>query len=143
MSGDLQVRAAITFEAVGRSAFTLDVDLHIPSGITVVLGPSGSGKTTLLGLVAGRLRPEAGRIVLGEQVFFDSERRIFLPPARRRVGFVFQQYLLFPHLTALENAAFGARRDSGRGRARRAVVKAMAAARAGGAKSLGIVTEPE
>jgi len=121
MSGDLQLRAAITFEAVGRPAFTLDVDLHIPSGITVVLGPSGSGKTTLLGLVAGRLRPEAGRIVLGEQVFFDSECRIFLPPARRRVGFVFQQYLLFPHLTALENAAFGARRDGGKGRARRAM----------------------
>ena len=120
MSRELQVRASLTFEAVGSAAFSMDVDLRFPAGITAVLGPSGSGKTTLLFLVAGRLRPDAGRISLGARVFFDGAKGVHLPPTRRRVGFVFQNYLLFPHLTALENAAFGLH-----GGGRKATARAM------------------
>jgi len=105
----LSVRARIGFAGVGHAAFDLDVDLEFPPGITAILGPSGAGKTTLLSLLAGRLRPAQGRIALGERLFFDAERHISLPPADRRLGYLFQEYLLFPHLTVLENAAFGAR----------------------------------
>lgn len=105
----LEVRAAVSFTGVGRAAFSLEVDLAFPPGITAILGPSGSGKTTLLALLAGRLRPERGRIALGETVFCDTSRGAWLAPELRRVGYLFQDYLLFPHLTVLENAAFGSR----------------------------------
>ncbi|MGD8376054.1 MAG: ATP-binding cassette domain-containing protein [Acidobacteriota bacterium] len=117
MSAPLEVRCALRFEAVGRAAFSLDVDLVFPPGITAVLGPSGSGKTTLLGAIAGRIRPPAGRIALGDRVFFDGVHGRWLAPEKRRVGYVFQDYLLFPHLTAYENALFGARGTDGRRRA--------------------------
>jgi molybdate transport system ATP-binding protein len=91
--------------------FGLRVDAHLPDGVTAVLGPSGAGKTSLLEAIAG-LRPAAqGRIVAGDAVLLDDERRISLPPERRRVGYVPQDAGLFPHLSALENVQFGARGD--------------------------------
>jgi len=87
--------------------FTLDVTFDAEPGVTIVFGESGSGKTTLLRCVAGVTRPDGGRIAIGERVLFDSERRVEVPPARRRVGFVFQQLALFPHLSARENIAYG------------------------------------
>ncbi len=87
--------------------FTLDISFATESGITILFGESGSGKTTLLRCVAGVTRPDAGRIAIGEQVLFDSERQVDVPPPRRRVGFVFQQLALFPHLTARDNIAYG------------------------------------
>jgi molybdate transport system ATP-binding protein len=88
-------------------SFRLELALAVEPGETVALvGPSGAGKTTVLRAVAGLHRPERGRVVLGAQTLFDSERRIDLPPERRRVGFVFQEYALFPHLTVTGNVAF-------------------------------------
>lgn len=74
-----------------------------------LVGPSGSGKTTVLRAIAGLERPEAGRIALGERVWFDAGRRVHLAPDRRSVGMVFQDHALFPHLSVAANVAFGTR----------------------------------
>jgi molybdate transport system ATP-binding protein len=74
-----------------------------------LLGPNGAGKTTLLRVLAGLLRPDEGKVVLDGQIFDDTARGIHVPPETRAVGVVFQSYLLFPHLSALENVAFGLR----------------------------------
>jgi len=87
--------------------FTLDVSFAAAPGVTIVFGESGSGKTTLLRCVAGVARPDAGRIAIDDRVLFDAGSRIDLPPPRRRVGFVFQQLALFPHLSARDNIAYG------------------------------------
>ncbi|MHB1080262.1 MAG: ABC transporter ATP-binding protein [Prosthecobacter sp.] len=75
--------------------------------ITVLLGSSGCGKTTVLRCLAGLERPQQGRISFGAEVWFDSARRIHLPPQQRRVGFVFQDYALFSHLSVADNIAHG------------------------------------
>jgi molybdate transport system ATP-binding protein len=90
-------------------AFTLDLEFTAPGGVTILFGPSGSGKTTCLRAVAGIVRPDEGRISVGERVYFDSAAGADLTIQRRRVGFVFQDYLLFPHLTAEQNVAYGVR----------------------------------
>jgi iron(III) transport system ATP-binding protein len=85
-----------------------DVTLGVAAGeILALLGPSGGGKTTTLRLIAGFERPDAGRIEVGGRVVDDA--RVHVPPERRGVGFVFQDYALFPHLTVRENIAFGLR----------------------------------
>ncbi len=76
-----------------------------PGEVLALVGPSGSGKTTLLRAIAGLYRPAWGMIALGNTVWLDTERGVDLPPQARRVGMVFQDYALFPHLTALENVA--------------------------------------
>ena len=78
-----------------------------PGKTTVLLGESGSGKTTVLRLLAGLLNPQHGRISLGETLYFDSEKRVAVPPQERAFGYVFQDYVLFPHLSVFENIAFG------------------------------------
>lgn len=75
--------------------------------ITVLLGSSGCGKTTVLRCLAGLERPQQGRISFGAEVWFDSTRHIHLPPQQRRIGFVFQDYALFPHLSVADNIAHG------------------------------------
>jgi molybdate transport system ATP-binding protein len=82
-----------------------------PGELVALVGPSGSGKTSLLRAIAGLLHTRSlrGRITAGDQCWFDSDKRIALPPQARRVGLVFQHYALFPHLTALENVAIGTR----------------------------------
>ena len=89
--------------------FTLDVDFTTDTPLTALLGPSGSGKTLTLRAVAGVLSPDAGRIVLDGEPLFDSERGIDLAPQARRVGYVPQQYALFPHLDVASNVSFGLR----------------------------------
>src|SRR5262249_18407841 len=89
--------------------FRLDVEFRAPSGVTILFGPSGSGKTTCLRAVAGIVTPDEGRISLDERLYFDSDSGVNLPIQRRRVGFVFQDYVLFPHLTAEQNVADGIR----------------------------------
>ena len=91
--------------------FSLDVSFSVSRGITALVGASGSGKTTTLRLVAGVLTPDEGRISVGEQTYFDSTRKINLSIQRRRVGFVFQDYALFPHLTAEQNIAYGVKAE--------------------------------
>ena len=90
--------------------FTIDVELSCPDGQTLALiGPSGSGKTTIIRMLAGLETPDEGRIVYRDRVFFDSARGVSLPPQKRKLGYVFQDYSLFPHLTLYGNAAFAAR----------------------------------
>ena len=91
-------------------AFALQVSFVLAShGITVLWGASGSGKTTLLQCLAGLLRPDAGRIACREAVWFDAERGVCLAPERRRLGYVFQDIRLFPHLSVRSNILFGRR----------------------------------
>jgi molybdate transport system ATP-binding protein len=75
--------------------------------IIVLFGPSGCGKTTVLRCLAGLERPGSGKIVFGEETWFDGASRICLSPQRRGIGYVFQEYALFPHLTLAENIAYG------------------------------------
>ncbi|WP_071795305.1 molybdenum ABC transporter ATP-binding protein [Natronohydrobacter thiooxidans] len=85
----------------------LDVDVLAPPGVTVLFGPSGSGKTTLVNAVAGLLRPDQGRIAAGDWVLMDSATRHWLPPSKRRLGYIFQEGRLFPHLTVRQNLLYG------------------------------------
>lgn len=77
------------------------------SGVTVLFGPSGSGKTTVLKCLAGLDRPDSGAIHFGGEVWFDSCHNVFLPPRKRQIGFVPQNYALFPHLNVRENIVYG------------------------------------
>ncbi|KAA2237189.1 molybdenum ABC transporter ATP-binding protein [Salinarimonas soli] len=75
--------------------------------VTALFGPSGSGKTSVVNMVAGLLTPDRGRIAIGDDVLFDSERRVCVPVHRRRIGYVFQEGRLLPHLSVRSNLAFG------------------------------------
>jgi molybdate transport system ATP-binding protein len=95
---------------VERPSFTLDIELTAADGeVVALLGPNGAGKTTALRALAGLLPLTGGHIVLDERRLDDPAIRAFTPPEHRRIGVVFQDYLLFPHLSALENVAFGPR----------------------------------
>ncbi len=87
--------------------FELSVKAYLPGGIAAVFGPSGSGKTTLLNCIAGLDRPDDGEIQLRGQVLYSRAGRINLAPERRRVGYMFQESLLFPHLNVEENIHYG------------------------------------
>ena len=89
------------------SSFVLDVSIEVPPGITILFGASGAGKSTLLDCIAGLLRPDGGKIEIGNDVLFDSARGIHVPASKRRIAYVFQTLALFPHLTAEENIAYG------------------------------------
>jgi molybdate transport system ATP-binding protein len=85
----------------------LDLTAEVPAGGCLALaGPSGAGKTSVLRVAAGLLRPGRGRVACGERVWLDTGRRIDLPPEERRCGYVFQEYALFPHLSAWQNVAY-------------------------------------
>ncbi|MEM1431243.1 MAG: molybdenum ABC transporter ATP-binding protein [Pseudomonadota bacterium] len=90
-------------------ALTLDAAFEAPPGITVLFGRSGSGKTSIVHAVAGLLSPDDGRIAVDGRVLFDAKRGPMLPPARRRIGYIFQDARLFPHMTVRANLLYGAR----------------------------------
>ena len=92
------------------STFDLAFELSAPPGITALFGPSGAGKSMTLACIAGLEKPDGGRITLDGFTFFDSDARIDRPPQERRIAYVTQDYLLFPHLTVGENVAFGLHR---------------------------------
>jgi ABC-type sulfate/molybdate transport systems ATPase subunit len=94
-----------------RRSFDLRVELTLGAETIALVGPSGSGKTSLLRTLAGLERPVTGRIALGDEVWFDGARRTHLSPERRRVGYLPQDYGLFPHLTVAANVAFASRRE--------------------------------
>ncbi|WP_433034469.1 sulfate/molybdate ABC transporter ATP-binding protein [Actinomycetospora sp. CA-053990] len=99
-----------------RGGFTLDVAVEVaPGEVVAVLGPNGSGKSTLLGTLAGLFAPESASVTLAGRVLTDTDDDVAVPVHRRRVGLLSQQALLFPHLTARENVAFGPR-SAGQGR---------------------------
>ena len=95
-------------EAV-RDGFTLTADLALGAGTTAVLGPSGAGKSTLLQVVAGFIRPRAGRVLIGDEVLSDAAGGAWTPPWRRRVGLVFQEPRLWPHKRVLATIRYGGR----------------------------------
>ena len=90
--------------------FTLQMKFSLESDILVLFGASGCGKTTTLRAIAGLLRPDAGRIVNDGRVLFDSADNVFLPPRERQVGYMFQDFALFPHLNVRQNIWYGVRR---------------------------------
>jgi molybdate transport system ATP-binding protein len=87
----------------------LDVDLACDANVCAILGHSGAGKTTLLRCLAGTERPSGGRVVVGTDVLFDADTKLFVPPHRRRVALVAQSLALFPHLSVWQNVAYGLR----------------------------------
>jgi molybdate transport system ATP-binding protein len=93
--------------AVVLRTLRLDLALEVGRETVALVGPSGAGKTTVLRAIAGLVRPDRGRITLGPAVWLDTERRINRPPEERPVGYVFQDYALFPHLSVRKNVAFG------------------------------------
>ncbi|HEX9104826.1 MAG TPA: ATP-binding cassette domain-containing protein, partial [Polyangia bacterium] len=92
--------------ARGRD-FRLDVKFAAPPGVTILFGPSGSGKSTTLAAICGLITPQAGRIALGDEVWFDAARGIRRPVEARGIAFVFQSLALFPHMSALHNVEYG------------------------------------
>ena len=102
--------AALAFDiACPLRSFELALALEVEQETLALVGPSGAGKTTVLRALAGLVRPARGRIALGEEVLFDAELGLDRPPEGRRVGLVFQEYALFPHLSVERNVAFGGR----------------------------------
>lgn len=87
--------------------FRLDAHFSVENGCMGILGASGCGKSMTLKAVAGLVRPDAGRIRLGDRVLFDRDKKVDLPPQKRRVGYLFQNYALFPNMTVEENVAAG------------------------------------
>ncbi|MFC6447895.1 molybdenum ABC transporter ATP-binding protein [Shinella zoogloeoides] len=99
---------SLTVEARHRLGhFSLEAAFTSEGGVTALFGRSGSGKTSLIRIIAGLTRPTEGRVVLDGDVLADTARRIFLPPHRRRFGYVFQEARLFPHLTVRQNLHYG------------------------------------
>ncbi|WP_448110885.1 molybdenum ABC transporter ATP-binding protein [Pseudomonas lini] len=93
------------------SGFALDIDLQLPGrGVTALYGHSGSGKTTCLRCIAGLEQAEQGFIQVNDEIWQDSDKRIFVPPHKRALGYVFQEASLFPHLSVRANLEFGLRR---------------------------------
>lgn len=92
----------------GNSVFSLDVDFTLEENIpcTVFFGPSGSGKTLTMNCLAGLVRPERGSIYFRKECFYDSYRHIDMPARKRHIGYMFQDYALFPHLNVLQNVAY-------------------------------------
>ena len=111
----LSVRLERTYRGGPSVGADFDLDLE-PPGTLVLFGPSGSGKTTILRCLAGLDRPHAGRIVCGDDTWFDATARVCVPPQRRQIGYLPQGFGLFPHLSVFSNLAYGI---AGAGRAER------------------------
>jgi molybdate transport system ATP-binding protein len=112
-------------ESDKSGSFTLDVAFDAAGGITILFGQSGSGKTTTLRAIAGIITPDSGRISVGEEIYFDAARGTNLSIQKRRVGYVFQDYALFPHMTAAQNIAYGIKDTGVPGPTRRQRAQAM------------------
>lgn len=99
--------------------FTLDVGIEAGEGVTAIIGTSGAGKSSALQAIAGLAKPQAGRVTLGNEVYFDAATHLNVAPERRHIGYVFQEARLFPHLTVAQNLDYGFRRRGGDGAMRR------------------------
>lgn len=90
-----------------RKNFDLDVNLNVQERVTGLFGPSGAGKSTLLSILAGLIKPDVGRLVIDGECLFDSQSGINIPIHQRRIGLIFQEGRLFPHLTVQHNLNYG------------------------------------
>lgn len=107
----IQARIGKNFAPGPESAgFSLNIELRVAAGVTVLFGASGSGKTLTLDCIAGFVRPDSGRILLDDDILFDAATKVCLRPQDRNCGYVFQNYALFPHMTLRENLAFAVER---------------------------------
>jgi molybdate transport system ATP-binding protein len=106
VTGRISAEVRHSFPGGAEIRAVLDEPLA-PGAVLVLFGPSGSGKTTVLRAVAGLDRPDAGAISFGGETWFDGAAGVFVPPQRRRAGFLFQDFALFPHLSVSENVAYG------------------------------------
>lgn len=104
--------------------FELDVQFTAPDGLTALFGASGAGKSTVIKAIAGLVKPDVGHIQLGDQVLFDGTSKANVPVHKRRIGMVFQDARLFPHMSVLKNLMYGARFSDGS--VKRADAEAMA-----------------
>jgi molybdate transport system ATP-binding protein len=111
-------RLSIKFTHVYSGGFALDIAFSTEAATTSLFGHSGSGKSSTLAVIAGLLRPSDARVEFDGQVWHDSAQGLWVPPERRRVGVVFQDPMLFPHLSVEQNLRYGLRRWRGRGAAR-------------------------
>lgn len=105
----VEVRIQKKFASASRRQFDLDVHFRSPFGVTVIFGPSGSGKTTVLQCIAGLVPPDSGMISIAGESFYNSAMNLDNPAQQRRVGYVFQDLALFPHMSVARNIEFGAR----------------------------------
>ena len=103
----LRKRLAGTLREHEGSDFAMDVEFQVAPGFTILFGASGAGKTTLLDCIAGLATPETGRIAIGKRVLFDVSGQIDFSPAKRHIGYVFQDPALFPHMTVEQNVEYG------------------------------------
>lgn len=94
--------------------FKLDAEFQAPAGVTAIFGPSGSGKTSIVNAVAGLSTPAAGRIRISDTTLYDRDMRIDLAPQQRRIGYVFQDARLFPHMSVLRNLRYGGNHEEAR-----------------------------
>jgi len=92
--------------------FSVDANIKADAGVTALFGPSGAGKTTLVNMLAGLLRPDRGHIIVQGEILFDREQGIDVPPEARRIGYVFQESRLFPHMSVAANLNYGRRQDA-------------------------------
>ena len=90
-----------------KKAFVLDISFEMENELVVLFGPSGSGKTTLFKCISGIVEPDDGKIVMGSKVYYDKEKKINLSIQKRHLGFVFQNYTLFPHMSVRKNIECG------------------------------------
>ena len=106
MDPHLKASFVHTYPAGASIQAALDLPLDLPQ-VTVLYGPSGCGKSTILRVLAGFERPQEGRVILGKETWVDSASGVFVPPAQRPVGMLFQDYALFPHMDVLRNLGYG------------------------------------
>ncbi len=117
-SGVLSLQIRKRFDAT-KASFELNVSTSVSPGVTIIFGPSGAGKTTLLECIAGLLTPSSGQIAIGGRILFDDSSKAFVQPNQRRIGYVFQDLALFPHLTVEKNISYGIRSLSSDARQRK------------------------
>ena len=104
----VRIDVAVQLSVADRTrSFDLSARLSTDAAFVALYGPSGSGKSLSLQAIAGLLRPRAGHVRIGGRTLFDAQAGIDLPPPQRRIGYLFQHYALFPHLSVRENLAFG------------------------------------
>lgn len=91
--------------------FMLELEFAVNRNVLVLFGPSGSGKTTTIRSIAGLVKPDAGKIVYDDQVYYDAQTNMFVPPRDRNIGYMFQEYALFPHMNVKRNIWYGVKQD--------------------------------